>query len=225
MFVDEVEQGGEKGFVAEIGVGPAMLREDDAILVRDDQRGRGADPFDLALRGEAQIIARRLEDGELQAGGARVERQHRIGQTAVSRPVRCAACAISTATAQEAMRADSASARLVRMIGTRAPTTTPAASAPARKVSCLARILPATRSGTTRMSACPATGETIPFSAAASGLTALSKARGPSNTAPVIWPRSAILQSAAASSVEGSFEFTVSMADRIATRGLDMPNT
>jgi hypothetical protein len=71
--------------------------------------------------------------------------------------------------------------------------TTSAASAPARKVSCLARMLPDTRSGTTTMSARPATAEVSPFSLAASGLMALSKASGPSSRAPVIWPRSAIL--------------------------------
>ena len=36
----------------------------------------------------------------------------------------------------------------------------------------------------------------------------------------MIWPRSAILQSAAASMVDGIFEVTVSTADRIATRGV-----
>ena len=51
---------------------------------------------------------------------------------------------------------------------------------------------------------------------------ALSSASGPSRMPPVIWPRSAILHSAAASMVEGTFGFTVSIADRIATRtGLD----
>ena len=89
----------------------------------------------------------------------------------------------------------------------------------ARKVSCLASMLPASRSGTSRMSARPATGETMPFSAAAASLTALSKASGPSSTPPVIWPRSAILHSAAASSVEGIRALTISTAARIATRG------
>ena len=49
---------------------------------------------------------------------------------------------------------------------------------------------------------------------------ALSKASGPSSSAPVICLRSAILQSAAASMVEGIFEVTVSTADRMATRGV-----
>ena len=47
----------------------------------------------------------------------------------------------------------------------------------------------------------------------------MSKASGPSSNAPVICPRSAILQSAAASMVDGIFEVTVSTAERIATRG------
>jgi hypothetical protein len=46
---------------------------------------------------------------------------------------------------------------------------------------------------------------------------ALSSASGPSSRPPVIWPRSAILHSAAASMVDGTFGLTVSIADRIAT--------
>ena len=47
---------------------------------------------------------------------------------------------------------------------------------------------------------------------------ALSSASGPSSSAPVIWPRSAILHSAAASSVDGTLALMVSIALRIATR-------
>ena len=68
-----------------------------------------------------------------------------------------------------------------------------------------------------------AAAETMPLVCAAARLTALSKASGPSSTPPVIWPRSAILQSAAASSVEGSLSVTVSTAERIATFGVLMP--
>ena len=85
-------------------------------------------------------------------------------------------------------------------------------------------MFPASRSGTTRMSASPATGETIFLICAAARLIALSKASGPSSSAPVIWPRSAILQSSAASSVPGIFGFTVSTADRIATLGCGLPS-
>ena len=79
-------------------------------------------------------------------------------------------------------------------------------------------------SGTSKMSATPATGETICLIAAASPLTAVSKASGPSRTAPVICLRSAILQRAAASRVETIFELTVSTAERIATLGAGMPS-
>ena len=63
----------------------------------------------------------------------------------------------------------------------------------------------------------------MPLILAASGSIALSKASGPSRMPPVIWPRSAILHSAAASMVEGIFDVTVSTADRIATRGVPRP--
>ena len=123
----------------------------------------------------------------------------------------------------DASRVRALSARLVRMIGTRAPITMPAASASAMNVSCLASMLPASRSGTTRMSALPATGETMPLVCAASTSIALSNASGPSTSPPVIWPRSAILHSAAASMVEGILGVTVSTAERIATFGWAMP--
>src|SRR5580704_1165914 len=129
------------------------------------------------------------------------------------------------AMAQEARRASVLSARLVRITGTRAPSTMPAICAPARYSSCLASMLPASRSGTMRMSARPATGERIPLARAASGETALSKASGPSSTPPVIWPRSAILHSTAASSVDLIRGDTVSTAERIATRGLRIAST
>src|SRR6266446_5634944 len=139
---------------------------------------------------------------------------HRIAAPAFRRR----ASATRLATAQDASRVTTESARLVRMIGTRAPSTTPAASAPARKDRLLASMLPASRSGTTRTFARPATGETMCLIAAASSLIALSSANGPSRIAPVIWPRSAILHNAAASTVDGTLGLTVSIADRIATR-------
>ena len=64
----------------------------------------------------------------------------------------------------------------------------------------------------------------MPLVRAAAADTALSKASGPSTTAPAIWPRSAILHSAAASSVAGMFGLTVSTAARMATRGRATPN-
>jgi hypothetical protein len=74
------------------------------------------------------------------------------------------------------------------------------------------------------MSGSPATSEVIFLVFAASRLMALSKASGPSRSPPLIWPRSAILQSAAASSVAGIFELTVSTAARMATFGRSTPN-
>src|SRR5205085_1904780 len=71
------------------------------------------------------------------------------------------------ATAEAARRVSTAAARLVGMIGTRAPSTTPAASAPGRKEGLLASMFPASRSGTRRTLARPATGESIFLIAAA----------------------------------------------------------
>ena len=97
-----------------------------------------------------------------------------------------------TATAHDARRVRSDSARLVRMIRTRALSTILAASACARNDRLFASMLPASRSGTTRIFARPATVDAICLTAAASTLIALSSARAPSSCAPVIWPRSAI---------------------------------
>jgi hypothetical protein len=66
--------------------------------------------------------------------------------------------------AHDAMRASRGSARLVSTIGTRAPSTMPALAAPPRYSSCLASMLPLSRSGTTRMSAAPATSDSMPLS-------------------------------------------------------------
>jgi hypothetical protein len=78
------------------------------------------------------------------------------------------------------------SAREVRMIGIRAPSTMPAALACARNVRFLANILPASRSGTNRIWVRPATADSVPLIRAAVGSTALSKASGPSSNPPVI---------------------------------------
>ncbi|MNL45774.1 hypothetical protein D3C87_1684480 [compost metagenome] len=60
---------------------------------------------------------------------------------------------------------------------------------------------------------------------AASALMALSKASGPPIRQPVIWPRSAILHRAAASSVAIIFGLTVSTAANTATLGkMSAPN-
>lgn len=74
------------------------------------------------------------------------------------------------------------------------------------------------------MSACPATGEAMPFSSAASREMALSSASGPSTSAPRICIRSAILDRAAASSVAGMDGFTDSVAHSTATLGRSTPS-
>src|SRR5262249_33942132 len=94
------------------------------------------------------------------------------------------AATIMTATAPGASRLGSESARLVRMMGARAPSTMPAESAWARNVRLLASMFPDSRSGTTSTFARPATGEAIFLMAAACGLIALSSASGPSSIAP-----------------------------------------
>ena len=79
------------------------------------------------------------------------------------------AWATSSATAHDARRAITESARLVRMIGTFAPSTMPAASAWARMARLFASMLPLSRLGTMSTFARPATGESIFLIAADSG--------------------------------------------------------
>ena len=95
--------------------------------------------------------------------------------------------------------------------------------APAKYSSCLAIILPDSKSGATKMSACPATAEAMCLICAAWLETALSNASGPSSKPPLICPRSAILHKAAASSVDGMLGLTVSTAERMATFGVPTP--
>ena len=90
--------------------------------------------------------------------------------------------------------------------------------------SCLASMLPLSRSGTTRMSAWPVTGETSFLICGRLLAHCRVEASGPSRMPPVIWPRSAILHSAAASSVDLIFGFTVSTAESSATLGSGMPS-
>lgn len=65
--------------------------------------------------------------------------------------------------ADRPVRARTHSARLVRMTEMLAPRTRPALSALARNVGCLARMLPASKSGANKMSGSPATSERMPF--------------------------------------------------------------
>ena len=100
------------------------------------------------------------EDLELDARRAGIDDEDRVhGGHAAGSAVHAGAAhrRRATATAQEAMRVRTESAREVRMIGTRAPSTMPAASAFDRKIRFFASMLPASRSGTTRICARPAT--------------------------------------------------------------------
>src|SRR3546814_1547414 len=76
------------------------------------------------------------EERKLDARRARIETDDRLHAEACGSPGAAfgAARASSAAIAQDARRVRSLSARLVRMMGTRAPRTTPAASAPPREV-------------------------------------------------------------------------------------------
>ena len=69
----------------------------------------------------------------------------------------------------EAVRVFRLSAREVNMMGTRAPSTTPAASALERNVRFSASMFPASRSDSTRIWARPATGDLMLLICAASG--------------------------------------------------------
>src|SRR5450830_1933439 len=84
--------------------------------------------------------------------------------------------------------------------------------------------LPASMLGTMRMSALPTTGPLRPLMAAARSEMALSSARGPSTTHPLICPRSHIRTMIAASSVHGILSVTVSTAASTATLGFSYPS-
>ena len=187
---------------------------------------RGEQALDLAAQVRRQLAAALDEQRELELDEPAFRTTIASAMHSCLRVPRLARCAWPAASSPRPRRAACArvSARLVSTIGTRAPSTMPALSAPARYCSCLATMLPASRSGTSRMSAWPATGETIFLIRAASSLIALSKASGPSSRPPVIWPRSAILHSVAASTVDGISGLTVSTAARIATLGCSMPS-
>ncbi|ABA53469.1 hypothetical protein BURPS1710b_A1059 [Burkholderia pseudomallei 1710b] len=192
--------------------------------VRVFELQRRAVEIDLAAPERRGFAVRDAVEADLQRRRAGVEReQQRLAHDA-SAPARVLS-ATSFASAADAMRTRRLSARLVRMIGSRAPSTRPAASAPAKYISCFASMLPASRSGTSSTSASPATGDAMPFDIAATALTALSNASGPSTIAPAICPRAAITVSAAASSVDGIFGLTVSTAASTATRGRSTPST
>src|SRR6185503_8706940 len=135
-------------------VAPAFFCGDHTARGARNEMRRGVDALDLPAQLRVEPAVLMLVEQELDARRARVQYENgpAVHDTAFSNCMR-REWAISTATAQDAWRAINESARLVRMIGTRAPSTIPAASAPAMNVRLLASMLPASRSGTTRTSA------------------------------------------------------------------------
>src|SRR6185436_18910877 len=107
------------------------------------------------------LLGRPAIDAELEARGAGVQDERIVvhGRLVAQRGGVRRACAASTATAQLAIRERRLSARLVKITGTRAPSTRPALSALARQLSIFAIMLPASRSGARRMSGSPATSD------------------------------------------------------------------
>src|ERR1700687_72830 len=130
----------------------------------------GIPEIDHALADSRGIASHDAEHSDLDRRGARIEGKQEWGTTHDRTRSRWVRSATSLASATEARRTRRLSARLVRMIGMRAPSTRPAASAPAKYINCFASMLPDSRSGTSRMSACPATGELMPLIFAATTL-------------------------------------------------------
>ena len=130
----------------------------------------------------------------------------------------------SAATAQEASRDIALSEREFRITGTLAPSTSPAPSAWLMKASCLASMLPASIPGHDEdVGPSGHVGPSRPLVRAAARSTALSIASGPSTRPPLIWPRSAIFDSSAASIDDWIAGFTVSTAESTPTRGVSIP--
>src|SRR5271170_3521519 len=133
------------------------------------------------------------------------------------------AFACKAASAHEATRDFSESARLVWTIGAAVPSTIPAHSPFAKYTNCLYKRLPASRLGTRRMSGRSELKVARPLICAASIDIATSKASGSSTRAPVICPRCAILLRAAASNVPGIAGLMVSTAESTPTYGRSTP--
>ncbi len=103
------------------------------------------------------------------------------------------------------------SARFVRIIATRAPNTISAASPSAMNDRLLAKILPASRSGTTTtFIGAPGNRRDDVLDQRSADINGIIERPRPSMMAPVIWPRSALLHKAAASMVDGALALTLS---------------
>src|SRR5262249_55423140 len=120
-----------RAVVVEPGLAPALLGHDGTCCVVRPEVRIDADALDLAAKQQGPVVAgfvereldaRRpgIEDGDAASVGGH-------GAMAAAGLARRAAATIK-ATAHDARRTSSESARLVRMMGTRAPSTMPAAS-------------------------------------------------------------------------------------------------
>ena len=108
-------------------------------------------------------------------------------------------------------------------MGKSAPITIPATFASAKATKDLYKIFPDSTLGTNRISALAATSPPNFFCFLLSLLMALSNAKGPSTKQFLICPRLCMMDNKAASSVEGIFSLTISMADKAATLGSSTP--
>ena len=167
-------------------------------------RGRGgrgaADAADLTAcvggvaNGWRDQAARRLTRDVRSAGrpalGHAATRDTAEGDSRCSADLgaRPGACARSEASTQAAMRTSIDSPRLESTTGTLAPSVTPAASAPKMPVTARNSNAAASRPGAMRISAAPATFDSMPLARAAAAESALSTVSGPSTTPPVIRP-------------------------------------
>ena len=126
----------EQGLVVRlVPARPGLFCDDPAVRIFGDQVRHRADALDLPIQQQRRFLfVLRGIARELYAGRPRVDDDNRAlhGRHSLAEIVWRRACASNTATAADAIRARGVSARLVNMIGMRAPSTIPAAPASAR---------------------------------------------------------------------------------------------
>src|SRR3569833_4018990 len=146
--LDPGEEVFEKARRGALRFGPGGVGQRATCAVASPDARRRAGGLDLPAQQGANADVLRGEQGELAAGGADNERPRRAGharEPGFSGGTPCSA--IRTARAQEATCVSTESARLVRALGTRAPSTTAAAAAPPRNTSNLTSMIQATKTG------------------------------------------------------------------------------
>ena len=126
----DLPQGGRH--VTHLSPGPCLVDKDATLRASGGEARMDADPLDLAFQEALQSVAHvDSEQLKLDARAAGINDENALGHDSHDR-IGCLAIWLrryNAATAQEAMRVVTLSAREVRMIGTRAPSTIPAASA------------------------------------------------------------------------------------------------